>query len=91
MSRRRNLIALICRPAGWGDIVDPALFSQGLMYYASQSLAESWPGEPESDPTIDHPVKGSEIDPRECMDLAHINVLRDSAIEGGEFVAVQCS
>lgn len=59
-----------------------------MMYNSAQSLAKSWPGEPETDPAVEaeeaDTVTGSEIDPRDCMDLAHNSVLADPAVEGGE-------
>lgn len=72
---------------GWGDIVDPGLFSQALMYHASETAAKNWPGEPERDPTSEMPVQvlGEHIDPTECMDIAFRRVLRDSFVEGGAF------
>jgi len=77
---------------GWGDIVDPGLFSQALMHYASETAAKNWPGEPETDPTSEEPVQvsGKHIEPTECMDVALRHVLRDPSIDGGVHFVFQC-
>lgn len=72
---------------GWGDILDPGLFSQALMYYASEAAAQNWPSEPESDPTSEVPIQvpGKELSPTECLDIAFKGVLRDRHVEGGMY------
>jgi hypothetical protein len=65
---------------GWVTMgVDPAMFSQSLMYHAHKYSKEAWAGEPESDPTQDaqEPVEGWEQTPLQCLELAHDGVLRD--------------
>lgn len=76
---------------GWVDSgVDPSLFAQALMYYSHNYSRDSWAGEPEVDPTQDHEhhedVRGWEITPYECLDLAYRRVLRQKLVEAGEFV-----
>ncbi|VDB82957.1 unnamed protein product [Peniophora sp. CBMAI 1063] len=77
---------------GWvSSGVDPSRFSQALMYYAQQYAAQSWPGEPETDPTQEEvdrkPVEGVELMPKECLDLAHKAVLKDKSIIAGSSTA----
>ncbi len=67
-------------------MVDPSLFSQAVMYYASQCASTGWPGEPEKDPILDeHPDEdiGSEVTPVMCMERAHRAVIKDSSVIGG--------
>jgi protein phosphatase PTC7 len=59
---------------GWLESgVDPALFSQALMYHAHRYSRSAWAGEPEVDPTLDYQereqVEGWELTPYECMDV----------------------
>ncbi|KIY44413.1 hypothetical protein FISHEDRAFT_77610 [Fistulina hepatica ATCC 64428] len=71
--------------------VDPALFSQTLMYNAHRYSSTSWAGEPETDPTFDHDeqaqVEGSELTPLQCMDLAYGSVLRERYVDCGSSTA----
>lgn len=73
---------------GWVDSgVDPSLFAQALMYSSHNYSHDSWAGEPEIDPTQDHEhsedVRGREITPYECLDLAYRRVLREQLVEAG--------
>ncbi|KAH0830559.1 phosphatase 2C-like domain-containing protein [Lanmaoa asiatica] len=73
---------------GWVDSgVDPSLFAQALMYCAHNHSRDSWAGEPEIDPTQDHEdhhdVRGWEITPYECLDLAYRRVLGEQLVEAG--------
>ncbi|KAJ7759263.1 phosphatase 2C-like domain-containing protein [Mycena metata] len=71
--------------------VDPALFSQALMFHAHRYARSAWAGEPEVDPTLDYEereqVEGWELTPYECMDLAYGGVLREKAVEAGSSTA----
>ncbi|KAJ7043668.1 phosphatase 2C-like domain-containing protein [Mycena alexandri] len=74
---------------GWLESgVDPALFSQALMYHAHRYARSAWAGEPEVDPTLDYEereqVEGWELTPYECMDGG---VLREKAVEAGSSTA----
>ncbi|KAF8350716.1 hypothetical protein F5887DRAFT_1058744 [Amanita rubescens] len=68
--------------------VDPALFSQALMYHAHRYSRNAWPGEPEIDPTLDYEereqIEGWEMTPVECLDLAYGGVLRETFVQAGE-------
>ncbi|KAJ7708682.1 phosphatase 2C-like domain-containing protein [Mycena rosella] len=73
---------------GWLESgVDPALFSQALMYHAHRYSRSAWAGEPEVDPALDYAereqVEGWELTPYECMDLAYGGVLREKRVEAG--------
>ncbi|KAF8447971.1 phosphatase 2C-like domain-containing protein [Boletus edulis BED1] len=77
---------------GWVDSgVDPSLFAQALMFYAHNSSHDSWAGEPEIDPTQDHgqheDVRGREMTPYECLDLAYHQVLEEQLVEAGSSTA----
>ncbi|KAJ7180712.1 phosphatase 2C-like domain-containing protein [Mycena filopes] len=77
---------------GWLESgVDPALFSQALMYHAHRYARSAWAGEPEVDPALDYEereqVEGWELTPYECMDLAYGGVLREKAVEAGSSTA----
>ncbi|KAJ6610186.1 phosphatase 2C-like domain-containing protein [Mycena sp. CBHHK59/15] len=77
---------------GWLESgVDPALFSQALMYHAHRYARSAWAGEPEVDPTLDYEereqVEGWELTPYECMDLAYGGVLRERRVEAGSSTA----
>jgi hypothetical protein len=65
--------------------VDPAMFSQALMFHAHRYSKGAWAGEPETDPTqdIDEPVEGWELTPQECIDLAYGGVLREKSVIAG--------
>lgn len=74
---------------GWVDSgVDPALFSQALMYHAHRYSRNAWAGEPEIDPTLDYEereqVEGWEVTPYECLDLAYGGVLREKFVQAGK-------
>jgi protein phosphatase PTC7 len=74
---------------GWVDSgVDPALFSQALMYHAHSYSRNAWAGEPEIDPTLDYEereqVEGWEVTPYECLDLAYGGVLREKIVQAGK-------
>jgi len=68
--------------------VDPALFSQALMYHAHRYSRNAWPGEPEIDPTLDYEereqIEGWEMTPVECLDLAYGGVLRETFVQAGK-------
>lgn len=73
---------------GWTDSgVDPSLFSQALMYHAHRYAKLGWAGEREIDPTQEYEerekVEGWELQPMECMDLAHHAVLRERQVTAG--------
>lgn len=73
---------------GWVDSgVDPALFSQALMYHAHRYSRNAWAGEPEIDPTMDYEereqIEGWEMTPYECLDLAYGGVLREKYVLAG--------
>lgn len=75
---------------GWIDVgVDPALFSQALMYHAHRYSKNAWAGEPEIDPLNNYEereqVEGWEMTPIDCLELAHGGVLREKTVEAGEF------
>lgn len=73
---------------GWADVgVDPSLFAQALMFHAHRFSMLSWAGEPEIDlfqgsEEREH-VQGYELVPIECLELAHIGVLRDPTVDAG--------
>ena len=58
------------------------------MHYSQNYSRDSWAGEPEIDPTQDHEhcesIRGLEITPYECLDLAYRQVLQDQRVEAGE-------
>lgn len=62
--------------------VDPAMFSQALMFHAHRYSKGAWAGEPETDPTQDYeePVEGWELTPQECIDLAYGGVMREKSV-----------
>lgn len=66
--------------------VDPAMFSQALMYYAHKYSKDGWAGEPESDPTqdLDEPVEGWELPPLQCLELAYGGVTREKSVLCGK-------
>jgi protein phosphatase PTC7 len=64
--------------------VDPAVFSQALMFFASRAAQGAWAGEPESDPTIDSMVDGVELTPRDCLTTAYRGVIREKDVFAGE-------
>ncbi|KAJ7091402.1 phosphatase 2C-like domain-containing protein [Mycena belliarum] len=73
---------------GWLESgVDPALFSQALMYHAHRYSRSAWAGAPEVDPALDYAereqIEGWELTPYECMDLAYGGVLREKRVEAG--------
>ncbi|KAK2466924.1 hypothetical protein APHAL10511_001182 [Amanita phalloides] len=72
--------------------VDPALFSQALMYHAHRYSRNAWPGEPETDPTLDYEereqIAGWEMTPLECLDLAYGGVLREKSVQAGSSTAL---
>lgn len=75
---------------GWIESgVDPALFSQALMYHAHRYSRNAWAGEPEIDPTMDYEereqIEGWEMTPYECLDLAYGGVLREKYVQAGAF------
>lgn len=77
---------------GWVNSgVDPSLFAQSLMYHAHLHSHESWPSEPESDPTQEHDsspqVEGLELTPHRCLDLAYNGVLQDKLVSVGSSTA----
>ncbi|KAI0054059.1 protein serine/threonine phosphatase 2C [Auriscalpium vulgare] len=77
---------------GWSDSgVDPSLFSQALMYHAHRYAKNGWPGEPETDPIQSYEekeaVEGWELNPQECMKLAHDAVLREKFVLAGSSTA----
>lgn len=69
--------------------VDPSLFSQSLMYHAHRYAKVGWPGEPEIDPTQDYEdqetIEGWELNPRDCLQLAHDAVRRERFVLAGAF------
>ncbi|KAK7012874.1 protein phosphatase [Favolaschia claudopus] len=71
--------------------VDPALFSQALMFHAHRYSRSAWAGEPEVDPTLDYAereeVEGWELTPYECLDLAYGGVLREKLVDAGSSTA----
>lgn len=73
---------------GWVDSgVDPARFSQALMYHARLRSEVSWAGEPETDPTKDdaerEAVEGSELSPAACLDQAYDGVMLEPGVKAG--------
>ncbi|KJA27224.1 hypothetical protein HYPSUDRAFT_35836, partial [Hypholoma sublateritium FD-334 SS-4] len=77
---------------GWVESgVDPALFSQALMYHAHRYSRNAWAGEPEIDPTMDYEereqIEGWEMTPYECLDLAYGGVLREKYVQAGSSTA----
>ncbi|ELU45527.1 hypothetical protein AG1IA_00405 [Rhizoctonia solani AG-1 IA] len=70
--------------------VDPSLFSQALMYYASKHASSSWAGEPDFDPiegTSKPEKSGQSLSPVDIMSLGYEDVLNDPSIECGEKIA----
>ncbi|KAJ6515096.1 phosphatase 2C-like domain-containing protein [Mycena vitilis] len=71
--------------------VDPALFSQALMFHAHRYARSAWAADPEVDPTLDYDEReqpdGWELTPYECMDLAYGGVLREKLVEAGSSTA----
>jgi protein phosphatase PTC7 len=67
--------------------VDPSLFSQALMYFASKHAGASWAGEPDFDP-IEEPASPAKSDkclsPTEIISKAYQNVLNEPAVQCGE-------
>ncbi|KAJ3733008.1 hypothetical protein DFJ43DRAFT_1024169, partial [Lentinula guzmanii] len=77
---------------GWIENgVNPALFSQSLMYHAHRYSRNAWAGEPEIDPTLDYEereqVEGWELTPHHCLDLALGGVLRERSVQAGSSTA----
>ncbi|KAJ3779317.1 phosphatase 2C-like domain-containing protein [Lentinula raphanica] len=77
---------------GWIENgVNPALFSQSLMYHAHRYSRNAWAGEPEIDPTLDYEereqIEGWELTPYHCLDLALGGVLREKAVQAGSSTA----
>ncbi|KAG8805454.1 hypothetical protein FS842_002845 [Serendipita sp. 407] len=75
---------------GWSNVgIDPAMFSQSLMYHAHRYSKNAWAGEPETDPTqdMDEPVEGWELTPQECLDLAYGGVQREKSVQCGSSTA----
>ncbi|KAF8680885.1 Stage II sporulation protein E (SpoIIE) [Rhizoctonia solani] len=76
---------------GWSeDGVDPSLFSQALMYYASKHASSSWAGEPDFDPiegTSKPEKSGQSLSPVDIMSLGYEDVLNDPSIECGSSTA----
>lgn len=67
--------------------VDPSLFSQALMYYASKHAVASWVGEPDFDPIEETSAAGRNdktLSPSEIMSLAYKDVLNEPSVECGE-------
>lgn len=72
--------------------VDPAMFSQSLMYHAHKYSKDAWAGEPETDPTQDsEPVEGWEQTPLQCLELAYDGVLRAKDVVCGMSRLFSCS
>jgi protein phosphatase PTC7 len=72
---------------GWVESgIDPALFSQSLMYHAHCAAQASWAGEPESDPTVDSMVDGVELTPVNCLNVAYRGVMKDQLVVAGEYL-----
>ncbi|KAB5596363.1 Protein phosphatase PTC7 [Ceratobasidium theobromae] len=76
---------------GWsGDGVDPSLFSQGLMYFASQHAATAWAGEADFDPIQETSALGKSdrtLSPVEIMSMSYQDVLNEPLIECGSSTA----
>ncbi|CAE6447712.1 unnamed protein product [Rhizoctonia solani] len=76
---------------GWSeDGVDPSLFSQALMYYASRHASSSWAGEPDFDPiegTSGLGKSDKSLSPVEIMSLAYEDVLNEPSVECGSSTA----
>jgi len=73
---------------GWIDQgIDSGMFSQALMYYASNHFENGWAGEPEIDPTVETaPPEGVEITPSMVLQLAYRDVLGDETVEAVQLV-----
>jgi len=81
---------------GWVESgVDPALFSQALMYHAHRYSRNAWAGEPEIDPTMDYEereqIEGWEMTPYECLDLAYGGVLREKYVQAACIISLNAS
>jgi len=77
---------------GWIESgVDPAIFSQSLMYHAHRYARNAWAGEPEIDPTLDYEereqVEGWELTPYNGLALAFGGVLREKYVQAGSSTA----
>ncbi|CAK5279929.1 unnamed protein product [Mycena citricolor] len=74
---------------GWLESgVDPALFSQCLMYHAHRYSRSAWAGAPvDDDADGEHEVEGWELTPYECLDLAYGGVLREKLVDAGSSTA----
>lgn len=67
--------------------VDPSLFSQSLMHFASKHAATSWAGEPDYDPIEETAELGKSditLSPVEIIARAYQNVLDEPAVQCGE-------
>ncbi|KAJ7116042.1 phosphatase 2C-like domain-containing protein [Mycena epipterygia] len=92
LSERGVCLGVADGVTGWLESgVDPALFSQALMFHAHRYSRSAWAGEPEIDPCLDYQereeVEGWELTPYECLDLAYGGVLREKYVEAGSSTA----
>ncbi|KAG8719484.1 hypothetical protein FRC08_002731 [Ceratobasidium sp. 394] len=74
---------------GWSDDgVDPSLFSQALMHFASKHASTSWAGEPDFDPIVEttSPAKLS-LSPKNIVSNAYQDVLNEPAVQCGSSTA----
>lgn len=76
---------------GWSDDgVDPSLFSQSLMHFASKHAASSWAGEPDYDPIEETTKLGKSditLSPAEILARAYRDVLDEPAVQCGSSTA----
>ncbi|KAG9100492.1 hypothetical protein FS749_015085 [Ceratobasidium sp. UAMH 11750] len=68
--------------------VDPSLFSQALMHFASKHASTSWAGEPDFDPIVEttSPAKLS-LSPKNIVSNAYQDVLNEPAVQCGSSTA----
>ncbi|KAJ7940643.1 phosphatase 2C-like domain-containing protein [Mycena leptocephala] len=73
---------------GWIDQgIDSGMFSQALMYYASNHFENGWAGEPEIDTIETGTPEGVEMTPSKVLRLAYHDVLADETVEAGSCTA----
>jgi hypothetical protein len=64
------------------------MFSQALMYYASNHFENGWAGEPEIDTIETGTPEGVEMTPSKVLRLAYHDVLADETVEAGEIFLI---
>jgi protein phosphatase PTC7 len=61
------------------------------MYHCHRYAKRGWAGEPETDPTQDYEeretIEGWELTPAQCLENAHMAVMREKSVVAGEFLS----